>query len=92
MANQSHSGIRGVPWSRCQRCGCDTPTDKLVIQPGKGRGAGLRVCIINGCLDDPFPQQYREEMIKQALENTPDEMGIADILKTPPNPADEIIP
>jgi hypothetical protein len=92
LANQAHSGIRGVPWSRCQRCGQDTPTDKLVIQTGKSPAAGLRVCTLNGCFDDPFPNEYRDEIIKAALENSPDEMQVADILKSPPNSADEFIP
>lgn len=91
MANQSHSGIRGVPWSRCGRCRCDTPTDKLVIQPGRGAYAGLPVCTLNGCLDDPFPVEFRDEIIQQALENSPEEMALADILKSPPSAEDSTI-
>lgn len=92
MANQSHSGVRGVPWSRCQRCGCDTPTDKLVRQTGKSGAAGLLVCTINGCFDTPWPNEFRPEIIQAALENSPDEMQVADILRTPPNPMEETIP
>jgi hypothetical protein len=91
MANQAHSGIRGIPWSRCARCGVDTPTDRLVIQPGKGRGAGLPVCTINGCLNETYPYEVRDDLIQLALENTPEEMEVAEILKSPPPAEDSII-
>jgi hypothetical protein len=91
VANQAHSGIRGVPWSRCQRCGEDTPTDQLRLQTGPSHG-GIRVCTINGCFDEPYPNEYRNEIIQSRLENSPDEMQLADILRTPPDPEDETIP
>lgn len=90
MPNQAHSGARGVPWSRCMRCGFDYPTDQLVIQPGIRHG-GIIVCI-EKCADKPYPQEYRDEIIQQNLESTPEEMQVADILRTPPNPDNEIIP
>lgn len=83
MPNQSHSGIRGIPWSRCQRCGFDYPTDKLVRQTG-GKFAGLIVCR-EKCLDNTLVDQ-RQAIIQQVLENSPEEMQVADILRNPPEP------
>lgn len=34
MPMQSGSGIRGVPWSRCDRCGAQYPLDQLQMQNG----------------------------------------------------------
>jgi len=61
-----------------------------MIQTGKARGAGLIVC--KDCLDVPWPTQFRPEIIQAALENSPEEMQVADILRTPPNPNEEGFP
>lgn len=84
MPNQSHSGIRGVPWSRCQRCGFDYPTDQLIRQNG-GKWNGLIVCK-EKCLDN-ITVERREYVIKELLSQTPDEMQVADILRRPPDPS-----
>lgn len=44
MPAQSHSGIRGIPWSFCDRCGFQYPLDKLQMQDG------LLLCIVK-CVD-----------------------------------------
>ena len=45
MPMQSRSGLRGIPWSSCDRCGYQYPLDKLVMQNG------LLLCVVK-CLDD----------------------------------------
>lgn len=65
MPNQSHSGIRGVPWLRCGRCGCDFPSDQL--KPQKG----LLLCIPYGCYDDLLVEE-RSSIIQQVLSSGPD--------------------
>lgn len=74
MANRAHSGIRGVPWHICDRCACDTPTDKLVKQEG------LFLCTLNGCLDN-LELKRRDQTIQYQLNDQPIEMEVADILK-----------
>jgi hypothetical protein len=75
MANQSHSGIIGDPWLRCQRCGVDTRQSRLVPQKG------LLVCIDNGCVDDLLIEQ-RPTIIEQVLSSGPDAPP-AEVLQEP---------
>jgi hypothetical protein len=71
----SHTGFRGIPWHRCDRCGCDTPTNLL------RRQRGLILCLPNGCFDDPTIWN-RPGMIQSNLAFGQDtEMAVADILK-----------
>ncbi len=65
MPNQSHSGIRGIPWYRCSRCGCDFQTSEL--QPQKG----LLLCHQYGCYDNLLVEE-RDNMIQQVLQDGPD--------------------
>lgn len=65
MPNQAHSGIQGVPWYHCQRCGCDFRTSDL--KPQKG----LLLCTQNGCYDDLLVEE-RSNMIQQVLSSGPD--------------------
>lgn len=61
MPGQSGSGIRGIPWARCDRCGWDYPLDKLVMQNG------LLLCQTK-CYDDPLiftRDQVMEEVISE---------------------------
>ena len=44
MPRQSRSGLRGVPWAYCERCGWQYPLDKLTMQNG------LLLCVAK-CLD-----------------------------------------
>ena len=34
MPSQRHSGLRGVSWSKCDRCKFDFPLDQLQMQDG----------------------------------------------------------
>jgi hypothetical protein len=72
MPSQSRSGFHGDPWYRCNRCGCDYPTSKLVRQKG------LILC--KGCTDNPASWD-RDAQIANVIENAPDEMQVAEILK-----------
>ncbi len=45
MPSQRHSGKRGVPWSRCDRCKFDYPLDRLMMQDG------LLLCL-EKCIDN----------------------------------------
>jgi hypothetical protein len=65
VANQAHSGLQGVPWHRCQRCGCDTRTSHLTWQ------LGLLLCSDHGCIDD-LSINYRPSIINAALASGPD--------------------
>ena len=81
MPNQSHSGIRGIPWHSCDVCGWDYPTSQLQRQPGLKRG--LLVC--PKCWDDPL-SFYRDIIIQDVLsQNADEEMEVAPILKEPIN-------
>lgn len=62
MANQSHSGIQGSPWGRCQRCGCDTRFVNLVRQNG------LLVCYTNNCVDNTLVER-RPRLISEVLQS-----------------------
>lgn len=65
MANQAHSGMIGIPWHRCQRCGTDQRTSDL--KPQKG----LLVCRTNDCVDNLLVEE-RSNMIQQVLSSGPD--------------------
>lgn len=65
MANQAHSGIEGVPWHRCQRCGTDQRTSNLVWQ------LGLLLCTSNDCVDN-LDVQLRPGVISSVLADGPD--------------------
>lgn len=74
MANRSRSGWRGIPWHRCDRCGCDTPTSCLVRQRGK------ILCTLNDCVDNPLIWN-RPGIIAENLNfGSDDEMAPAPIL------------
>lgn len=77
MPNQAHSGIHGIPWHRCDRCGCEFPTSQL------RRQRGLILCSSHGCTDDPLIWQ-RPRLIQDTLAQSADqEMAVAEILKQP---------
>jgi hypothetical protein len=79
MPNQCHSGIHGVPWHRCDVCGWDWPTSKLVRQPGLRRG----ILACPNCLDNPLTF-YRDIIIQDNLtQSADDEASVAPILKEP---------
>lgn len=65
MPNQAHSGIIGVPWHRCSRCGTDQRTSDL--KPQKG----LLVCRTYDCVDNLLVEE-RSSMIQQVLSSGPD--------------------
>jgi hypothetical protein len=73
LPSQSHSGIRGVPWSRCDRCGYDYPVDKLAKQNG------LILCV-EKCIDKTLVWE-RDAIIAAKLQNIEEEPKIASILK-----------
>ena len=73
MANQAHSGIQGIPWHRCQRCGTDQRTGDLVRQNG------LLVCRTLDCADDRLVER-RARVIMEKLRSS-QEMQPAEILR-----------
>ena len=73
--NQNHSGWRGVPWHRCDRCGQDTPTSLLVRQ------RGLILCTVNGCIDNPLIWNRPGIIQNQLAFGADQEMAVAEILK-----------
>lgn len=73
MPRQSHSGIHGVPWHRCDRCGYDYPVDKLTLQHGR------ILCTVK-CVDDTT-NENREAVIAQVLASNEEEPKLAEILK-----------
>lgn len=73
MPMQSHSGLTGDPWHTCDRCGFKYHVSQLVRQ------GGLILCT-EKCIDQ---SDDRESVIRSILESSPDEMDVADILKTP---------
>ena len=60
MANQAHSGIQGLPWHICQRCGTDQRLANLVRQNG------ILVCVTNDCADNRLIER-RPRMITEKL-------------------------
>jgi len=64
MPSQAGSGIRGIPWSRCDRCGLDFSLDKLTMQ------RSLLLC--QDCFDDPANLD-RDQVIAEALESASEE-------------------
>ncbi len=75
MPRQGGSGINGIPWARCDRCGLDHPISLLVKQQG------LLLCIDHDCYDNPIMFE-RERIIADILEFGQDtEMQPLDILK-----------
>lgn len=74
MPNQSHSGVRIDPWHRCDRCGIEFHVGQLHWQNG------LLVCSANDCTDNPLAWD-RDKIIAAKLGDSPDEMGIAEVLK-----------
>ncbi len=69
-------GIHGTPWHRCDRCGQDYPTSRLVRQ------RGLILCI-DKCVDNLLIFQ-RDKLIHDNLnQSAQNEMQVADILKQP---------
>ena len=78
MPSQARSGIRGVPWSRCDRCGVDYPLDRLTMQNG------LLLC--GQDFDTPF-MFYRDEVVAENLsEGAEHEMeNVTSIKREEPN-------
>ena len=67
MPNQAHSGIVGIPWHRCQRCGTDTRVSDLVWQDG------ILVCTNYKCRDKrPINDQSRQRLIQEVLSSGQD--------------------
>lgn len=73
MPSQSHSGIHGTPWHRCDRCGYDYPVDKLARQ------RGLILCV-EKCIDKTDVWS-RDAIISQVLQSSDEEPATASILK-----------
>ena len=63
MANQAHSGVKGAPWGRCQRCGTDQRLADLIRQKG------LLVCVTNDCVDNLLVER-RPQIIKEVLSSS----------------------
>jgi recombinational DNA repair protein (RecF pathway) len=84
MPMQSHSGIHGIPWHRCDRCGFDYPVSQL------SRQDGLILC--HKCHDNPIAtigNDGRHAIIAQRLQSDVEEPALAEILKnTDFNPDD----
>ncbi len=74
MANQAHSGIQGVPWHRCSRCGTDQRVSDLVRQNGQLR------CRSYDCVDNRLVER-RPRIISEVLSGSSEEMQPADILR-----------
>lgn len=72
MPNQSHSGMLGIPWFRCQMCGKDFRTSELRWQNG------LLVCMTDW--DNPIAWN-RPILIQEVLQESPQEMEVAEVLK-----------
>ena len=82
MPNQSHSGIHGDPWHRCDCCGFDYRTSQL------RRQNNFIVCA--KCYDDPSNNpQHRDAIIQQVLTNSSEEMQLAPILREPASNDDD---
>jgi hypothetical protein len=73
MPMQSGSGLHGVPWHTCDRCGYKYPVSQLTRQNG------LIVCTVK-CVDQI---DDRDSVIRSVLADSPNEMDVAEILKTP---------
>jgi hypothetical protein len=58
-------GLRGVPWSRCDRSGEDWPLDSLTMQNG------LLLC--PNCVDDPI-MWYRPAIVAENVSYPTDEV------------------
>lgn len=58
-------GIRGDPWSRCDRCGCDYRLSELSMQNGQ--------LLCRSDFDNP-EAFHRDETIAQVISSSPDEM------------------
>lgn len=64
MPSQSRSGVRGVPWSRCDMCGYDYPLDRMQMQ------GGILRCV-EKCVDSTgslaFAIKERDDKISMVL-------------------------
>jgi hypothetical protein len=58
-------GLRGIPWSRCDRCGLDYPLDMLSMQNG--------LLLDSKCLDDPI-MWYRPAIQAEHIQYPPEEV------------------
>jgi hypothetical protein len=75
VPNQSHSAIVGVPWYRCQRCGCDVRVYDLVRQNG------LLVCKVYGCADNRMIERRSRVIMEELKPQGNQEMQPAMILR-----------
>lgn len=74
MPMMSHSGLHGIPWSHCDRCGYQYRMTELVLQ------RGLLVCVIK-CTDNPIAWD-RASIIRDILEfGAVTEMQIPELLR-----------
>ena len=70
----SHSGLHGLPWARCDRCGYQDRMTELVLQ------RGLLLCIFK-CVDNPLAWD-RVSIIRDILEfGATEEMQVPELLK-----------
>lgn len=65
MPSQSHSGITGTPWHRCDRCGTDQRVSDLIRQQG------LLVCRTFDCIDNESIR-YRDRIKAEVIGSGPD--------------------
>ncbi len=75
MPNQCNSAITGVPWFRCQRCGCDVRVNDLVRQNGQ------LVCKIYGCADNRMIERRSRVIMEKLKPGFSQEMQPAMILR-----------
>lgn len=82
MPNQSHSGIYGIPWHRCDRCGCEFRITELTPQ------RGLLLCRLNGCYDNP--ETWNRDVLIQGVltNNIEQELEFPDLLGVPDDTTD----
>lgn len=85
--NQSHSGWRGDPWHRCDRCGQDTPVSKLRKVNTLFQGV-LILCTVNDCIDKDID---RDRIKSFVLSQPTDELKPVPLLTNPPPPRTDLI-
>ena len=73
MPNQAHSGVVGIQWHRCDRCGTDQRVSDLVRQQG------FLVCKTYNCVDNTLVNK-RPQLIQQVLDSGEPEPALANIL------------
>jgi hypothetical protein len=81
MPNQAHSGIRGDPWHRCDRCGKDYRVSSLRKVTTLMHGT-LILCSAT-CIDEEID---RDAIIERFLLTQPQDAQPAEILRQPAPP------